>query len=170
MSGGGGDAAADPSGLDLDALVERAVRQAVDLIGSTKPKSSVVSLVLDPRITASVLGVISGTLTGGRIVKGRSPFIDRIGEAVASPLLTLGDDPLDRRSLGATSYDGEGLACRPVPMITEGVLDGYLFDSYTARRFGTASTASAQRSTRSLPSPVRTCCRFPPAMPAPSTT
>ncbi len=153
MSGGGGDAAADPSGLDLDGLVERAVRQAVDLIGATKPKSSAVSLVLDPRITASVLGVISGTLTGGRIVKGRSPFIDRVGEVVASPLLTLSDEPLDRQSLGATSFDGEGLACRPLPLITGGVLDGYLFDAYTARRFGTASTASAQRSTRSLPSP-----------------
>ncbi len=153
MSGGAGDAAADPAGLDLDGVVERAVRQAVDLIGASKPKSGPVSLVLDPRVSSSILGVIAGTLTGGRIVKGRSPFIDRVGELIASPLLTLSDDPLDRDALGATSHDGEGLACRPVRLITNGVLDGFLFDAYTARRFGTASTASAQRGARSLPSP-----------------
>ncbi len=153
MSGGGGDAAADPSGLDLDGLVERAVRQAVDLLGSTKPKSGPVQLVLDQRMAASIFGIISGMLTGDRIVKGRSPFVDRIGEVIASPLLSIADTPLDRESLGATSYDGEGLACRDLPLITNGVLDGYLFDDLNARKYGTASTASAQRGTRGLPSP-----------------
>ncbi len=153
MSGGGGDAAADPSGLDLDGLVERAVRQAVDLIGSTKPKSGPVQLVLDQRMAASVFGIIAGMLTGDRIVKGRSPFVDRIGETIASPLLSIADTPLDRESLGATSYDGEGLACRALPLITDGVLNGYLFDDLNARKYGAHSTASAQRGARGLPSP-----------------
>ncbi len=153
MSGGGGDAAADPSGLDLDGVVERAVRQAVDLIGSTKPKSGPVQLVLDQRMAASIYGIIAGMLSGDRIVKGRSPFVDRIGETIASPLLTIADTPLDQESLGATSYDGEGLAARRVPLITDGVLNGYVFDSHNARKYGTASTASAQRGARGLPSP-----------------
>lgn len=153
MSGGGGDAAVDPAGLDIDGLVERAVRQAVDLIGSVKPKSGPVQLVLDQRVAASVFGIIAGMLSGDRIVKGRSPFVDRVGETIASPLLTMADSPLDRASLGATSHDGEGLACRTLPLITGGTLDGYLFDSLNARKYGTRSTASAQRSTRSLPSP-----------------
>ncbi|MEZ5375420.1 MAG: TldD/PmbA family protein [Acidimicrobiales bacterium] len=153
MSGGGGDAAADPSGLDLDGVVERAVRQAVDLIGSTKPKSVPVQLVLDQRIAASLYGIIAGMLTGDRIVKGRSPFVHRLGEAIASPLLSIADTPLDRESLAATSYDGEGLACRNLPLITDGVLENFLFDDLNARKYGTTSTASAQRSTRGLPSP-----------------
>ncbi len=153
MSGGAGDAAADPSGLDIDGLVERAVRQAVDLIGSTKPVSGPVQLVFDQRMAASIFGIISGMLSGDRIVKGRSPFVDRIGETIASPLLSIADTPLDRESLGATSYDGEGLACRELSLISNGVLQGYLFDDHTARKYGTASTASAQRGTRGLPSP-----------------
>jgi PmbA protein len=87
------------------------------------------------------------------VLKGRSPFVDRAGEIVAAPALTFLDDPTDVRSLGADSHDGEGLACRPVPLVTDGVLQGFLHDSYTGRRSGNGSTGSALRGTRGLPSP-----------------
>ena len=60
-------------------------------------------------------GIVAGTLTGEPVLKGRSPFADRVGEPIASPLLTLVDDPTDPRSLGADSHDGEGLATPPQP-------------------------------------------------------
>ncbi|MEL6983674.1 MAG: TldD/PmbA family protein, partial [Actinomycetota bacterium] len=147
------DGAREPSELDLDRVVERAVSHSVDLLGSTQPKTSTVDLVLDPHLAATVLGLIAGTLTGDRVLKGRSPFVDRVGESVAAPVLTFLDDPTDPRSLGADSHDGEGLACRAVPLITDGVLDGFLHDSYTGRRSGEGSTGSAIRGTRGLPSP-----------------
>jgi PmbA protein len=43
----------------------------------------------------------------------------------------------------ATAVDGEGLATRRVPLITAGKLDGFVHNSYTARRMGTVSTGSA---------------------------
>lgn len=147
------DGARRASELDLDRVAKRAVSQAVDLIGASKPASQKVDLVLDPHLAATVFGLISGTLTGGRIIKGRSPFIDRLGETIASPLVSMADDPTDPLSLGADSHDGEGLACRRNPLIDAGVLQGYLFDSYTGRRFGGGSTGSAVRGTRGLPSP-----------------
>jgi PmbA protein len=86
-------------------------------------------------------------------VKGRSPFADRLDEEIASPLLTLVDDPTDHRSLGADSHDGEGLATRRNVLVEDGVLRGFLLDSYTGRRLGRASTGSAVRGSRSTPSP-----------------
>lgn len=153
MSGGAGDAAIHPDGLDLDHVVNRSVRQAVELIGAVKPATGPVTLVLDPWMTASIMGLVSGTLNGDPVTRGRSPFIGRIGEAVAVPQLQLYDDPHDSASLGASGIDGEGMATRRVPLITDGVLEGFLFDGYTGRRYGTTSTASAQRGARSLPSP-----------------
>ena len=85
------------------------------------------------------------------MLKGRSPFVDRVGETVASPALTLIDDPTRDESIGAEQYDGEGLACRANPLIIDGVLQGFLHDRYTGRRSGTASTGSAIRGARSLP-------------------
>ncbi len=142
-----------PEDIDFDHIVERAVSRSTGLIGATKPESATVDLVLDPQLTATVLGLTGGTLAGERIIKKRSPFVGREGETVASPLLTMVDDPTDQRSLGAESTDGEGIACRPVPLISNGVLDGFLWDSYTARKSGTATTGSALRGIRGLPSP-----------------
>ncbi len=142
-----------PSEVDFDFIVERAIGRSTGLIGSVKPESATVDLVLDPQLSATILGLTAGTLGGDRINKKRSPFVGRQGESIASPLLTLSDDPTDARSVGAASTDGEGLACRPVPLISAGVLESFTWDSYNARKAGTRSTGSAVRGTRGLPTP-----------------
>ena len=149
--GWGSDAGRDPDSLDLDRVVSEAVERATRLLGATKPASSRRTILLEPRLAATLLGVVSGMLCGDRVVKGRSPFADRVGEQVAAPVLTLTDDPTRTESLAADSHDGEGLACRPNPLVVDGVLDRFLHDSYSGRRSGSASTASAIRGTRSLP-------------------
>jgi PmbA protein len=103
-------------------------------------------------MAASLLAVVGGTLNGESVLKGRSPFADRVGEQIASPLITLVDDPTNPDSLGADSHDGEGLATRRVPLIAGGVLQGFLHSTETGRRAGMASTASAVRGYRSTPS------------------
>jgi PmbA protein len=153
QTGAAWDGARDPHRLDIDGIVRRAVQQAVDLIGATKPTTRRLDLVLDPHLAATVLGLVSSTLTGDRVIKGRSPFVDRVGERIGSPLLTFADDPTDPRSLGADTHDGEGLACRRNPLVSDGVLEGFLYDSYTGRRSGAGSTGSAVRGTRGLPGP-----------------
>ena len=153
QTGFGWDAARTPGRLDLERIVGRAVGQAVDLIGATKPASTRLDLVLDPYQAATVLGLVAGTLTADRVLKGRSPFVDRVGEQVGSSLLTMVDDPTDPRSLGADVHDGEGLACRRNELVVDGVLRGFLYDSYNGRKAGTGSTGSAVRGTRGLPSP-----------------
>ncbi len=153
QTGYAGDGARQPSDLDLEAVAERAVSQAVDLIGAIKPTTRKVDLVFDQRLASTLLGLLAGTLTGDRINKKRSPFVDRVGEEIASPLLTMIDDPTDPRSLGADTHDGEGLACRQNSLITRGRLDGFVYDAYHGRRAGVPSTGSAVRGTRGLPSP-----------------
>jgi PmbA protein len=147
------DGAREPAELDLDKVVDRAVRQAVDLIGATKPSSATVDLVLDPHLAATVVGLVAATLTGDRVLKKRSPFVGRVGEQIAAVGLSMVDDATNPASLGADSHDGEGLATRPVPLVVDGVLQGFLHDSYTGRRSGVGSTGSAVRSTRGLPAP-----------------
>lgn len=143
----------DPGELDVDEAAGDAVRRATELLGAAKPRSARLALVLEPRMTASLLGVVGGMLSGAAVLKGRSPFAGRVGEQITSPLLSFVDDPTDPSGLGAGRYDGEGLACRRVELVTGGVLEGFLHDSYTGRRSGTASTASAQRGYGSTPAP-----------------
>lgn len=137
--------------LDVDVVAADAAGRAARLLGARQAPSQRLAMVLEPRLAATLLSIVAGTLCADAVVKGRSLFAGRTGEAVASPLLTLCDDPTDARSLGADSHDGEGLACRPNTLLDAGVLQGFLHNSYTGRRMGTTSTASAVRSARSLP-------------------
>jgi len=153
QTGSGVSVGRQPGELSIEEAAEDAVERATVLLGARKISSRRVALVLEPRMAATLLGVVAGTLTGGPVVKGRSPFAEREGEAIASPLLTLVDDPTDHRSLGADSHDGEGLATRRNVLVDGGVLQGFLLDTYTGRRLGRASTGSAVRGSRSTPSP-----------------
>ena len=137
--------------LSIDEAADDAVLRSTRLLGSAKPATQHVTLVLEPRMTATILGIVGGMLNGEVVLKGRSPFRDRVGEPIASPLLTFVDDPTDPRSLGAEVFDGEGLACRRNQLVADGVLQGFLHNTYTGRRSGTASTGSAQRGVSSTP-------------------
>jgi PmbA protein len=137
--------------LSIDEAADDAVLRATRLLGSTKPPTQRTTLVLEPRMTATILGIVGGMLNGEAVLKGRSPFGDRVGQPIASPLLTFVDDPTDPRSLGAEAHDGEGLATRRNELVIDGVLQGFLHNTYTGRRSGTASTGSAQRGISSTP-------------------
>jgi PmbA protein len=131
--------------LDVGVAARDAADRAVRMLGATKPPSGRLTIVLDPWVTAQLLGIVAGTLGAEEVVKGRSLFADRVGERIASPLLTVVEDPTDARSWGATPVDAEGLATRRVPLVDAGVLQGFVHSTWTARRMGTASTGSAVR-------------------------
>ena len=150
-SGYGVSVGREPDDLDLDDAADDAVDRATRLLGAVQPASGTVTLVLEPRMAATLLGVVAGTLNGESVLKQRSPFADRVGQPIASPVITLVDDPTDPMSLGADSHDGEGLATRRVPLIVDGVLQGFLHNTMTGRRAGVPSTASAVRGYRSTP-------------------
>lgn len=134
-----------PGELDVEATALQAVHRATRMLGATKPSSTHSPVVFDPRVTATVLAVISSALSGETVTKGRSFFADRVGEVVAAPIVTLVDNPTDPRHLSASHTDGEGLACRRNVLIDAGVLRGFVFDTVSARRAGTSSTGSAVR-------------------------
>jgi PmbA protein len=136
-----------PSFLDAERVRSKAIDRAVRMLGATKPQSAKVTVVLEPNMAAQLLSIIGGTLTADAVLKGRSLFADRVGEDVAVPSLTLIEDPTDDRAWSASRADAEGLATRRVTLIEGGVLQGFLYDSYAARRAGAASTGSASGST-----------------------
>ena len=134
-----------PEALDVDFAASQAAERATRLLGAVKPPTSKLTVVLDPWVTAQVLGIIGGTLSGDAVQRGRSFFADRIGEQVAVTEFCLLDDATNIEAFTASAVDGEGLATRPTSLIDSGVLQGFLHNSYTARRGATSSTGSAVR-------------------------
>ena len=151
-TGGGSTVGFRPDDLDLTEAADDAVLRATRLFGAKPVPSQRVTIILEPRMAATIASLLGSTLTGERVLKGRSPFGDRVGEAIASPKLTLVDDPTDHRSYAADMFDGEGLACRRNQLVVDGVLQGFLYDSASGRRAGQPSTGSAVRGVSSTPS------------------
>lgn len=137
--------------LDVEQAAGDATGRAVRLLGARKPATMRTTVVFDPWVSAQFLGLIGATLSGEAVVTNRSLFAGRLGEQVASPLLSLTDDPTDPDAFGAGPCDGEGLATRRNELIGAGVLQRFLHNSYTGRRFGAASTGSAVRGFASVP-------------------
>lgn len=131
--------------LDPAVAGEDAVLRAVRMLGAGKAASGRTTVILDPRVASTLLGVVAAALSGEAVVKGRSFFAGRAGEQVAVPELTVLDDPTDARAFGAAPYDGEGLACRRNLLIDEGLLRGFVYDTVAARRAGVEPTGSAVR-------------------------
>lgn len=131
--------------LDLPAAGADAVLRATRMLGATKVPSTRCTVVFDPRVTATLLGVVASALSGEAVAKHRSMFTGRLGEPVASGAVTLVDDPTDARAFSAAPYDAEGLACRRNELVAGGTLRGFVYDTVAARRAGTQSTGSAVR-------------------------
>ncbi len=130
--------------VPADAM-DDAVQRATRMLGAQKARSAHCTVVFDPRVVSTLLGVVASALSGEAVVKGRSFFAGRTGESVAVPGVTLVDDPTDARAYGAASHDGEGLACRRNVLIADGVLRMFVYDTVSGRRAGTVSTGSAVR-------------------------
>jgi PmbA protein len=131
--------------LDLDVVTRDAVERACRLLGAKQAKSRRIPVLFDPLVTRSLLGVLSATLNGESVLKGRSLFTGREGEAVAATVVQIADDPTDPRALGASTHDAEGVPTRRNELIAHGVLQGFLHNVYTGRRTGAGTTGSAAR-------------------------
>jgi TldD protein len=90
--------------------------------------------------------------------KQLSCFSGRVGQAVASPLCTVVDDPGFAGDRGALNVDDEGVPASRTVLIDKGILAGYLHDRISARQMGAALTGNGRReSYRDPPLPRMTC-------------
>ncbi len=77
--------------------------------------------------------------------QGLSVYSGKVGETVASPVITVVDDPTLPRRRGSYAFDDEGVASRRTILVEEGVLKGYLYDRLTALEDGVESSGNGRR-------------------------
>jgi len=141
----------NPATLDVGRAATEAAERATRLLGATQPETERVTIVFDPFVTAQFLSILGETMTGDAVMKGYSLFANRMGEQVASSLITLIDDPTNPAAFTASETDGEGLASRSNTLIDGGTLTTFLHNAYSGRRMDTTSTGSAVRGYSSVP-------------------
>jgi PmbA protein len=135
------------SALESDEIVgQRAAERTLRQLGARKVETCQAPIIFEADAARSILGCFVGCANGGAVWRKSSYLNEREHTSVASPLVTIVDDPLIPRGPASRPFDGEGLASRRNVIVKDGVLETFLLDSYSARKLNKASTASARRS------------------------
>jgi PmbA protein len=130
---------------DAEAVGREAAVRTLRKLGARTVPTCEVPVVFDPDAARAILGLLAGCVMGSSIWRKSSYLVGREGTRVASDLVSVTDDPLIKRGPGSRPFDGEGLASRKNVVVEKGILRTYLCDSYSARKLGRESTASAAR-------------------------
>jgi PmbA protein len=133
---------------DLDsaeAVGIEAARRTVRMLGAKKVPTCEAPVVFEPDAARSILGLLASSVMGSSIWRKQSYLVGREGTRVASDLVTVSDDPFLARAPGSRPFDGEGLLSRRNLVVERGMLRTFLCDSYSARKLGRETTASAAR-------------------------
>jgi PmbA protein len=134
------------AGLEApEAVGAEGARRALRRLGARKGPTAEVPIVFDPETAASLLRTLAVAASGPSLYRGTSFLGGRRGAVIASPEVTIVDDPLIPRGLGSRPFDGEGLPSRPTVLVDRGTLTSYLLDTYSARRLGLSATGHAAR-------------------------
>jgi len=138
--------------------VEEAARQAVLKLDAVDSPAGTMDVVLGPGWPGILLHEAVGHgLEGDFNRKGTSAFAGRLGQEVASPLVTVVDDGTLERARGSLNVDDEGTPTTRTVLIEGGVLRGYMQDRMNARLMGMAPTGNGRReSYASMPLPRMT--------------
>jgi PmbA protein len=140
------------AGLDAPAAVgAEAARRTLRRLGARRVPTTECPVVFDPETAASLLRHLAGAIAGTTLYRRASFLLDRLGERIASPLVTVVDDPLRPGGAASRPFDGEGVASRRRVVVRDGVLESYLLDSYSARRLGLRPTGHASRAAGDAP-------------------
>ncbi|MDO8403138.1 MAG: TldD/PmbA family protein [Pseudomonas sp.] len=132
--------------VDVEALARDAARMAITKLSARPAPSGAMQVVIKQGSGGVLFHEACGHgLEADIIAKGGSVYGGKVGELVASPLVTLVDDGTMTGEWGAFGYDDEGHASQYNVLIENGVLTDYMWDYLRARNEGKARTGNGRR-------------------------
>jgi PmbA protein len=143
--------------LDIDffALGKNASDLALRSNGGIKIEPQKTDVIFHPFAFSDIIEeALAPSLDADNVQKGRSGLIDKLGEELAVPELSIYDDGLIEAGIETSASDDEGVPSQRTTLIGKGVLETYLYDSYTAGKAGVKSTGNSSRSSYTSPPSV----------------
>jgi len=138
--------------MNLEEMAVRAAEKAVKFLKAKPIESGKLPVIIRNQVFASILGVIlSGPINADWVQKGRSPLSNKLGIQVAAQNINIFDDGTLRGGWRTRPFDDEGHPTQKTTVIENGILKGYLYDSYTALKDNVESTGNAFRSQYWMP-------------------
>jgi PmbA protein len=136
--------ARDPADLEaVEAIGRRAGERAIARLGARRLATRRAPVVFAPEMARGLIGSFLGAIRGGSQYRRTSFLLDSAGQAVFPPFLQIDERPHIPKALASSAFDDEGVATRDRRLVENGVLQGYVLDSYSARKLGLKTTGNA---------------------------
>ncbi len=131
---------------DVEEMARRAAQRALTKLTAQPAPSGTMPVVVGPGGGGVLFHEACGHgLEADLVAKSASVFAGRIGEKVATPMVTLVDDGTMAGEWGHYGIDDEGKPAARNVLISEGVLTDYMWDRLRARKEGRASSGNGRR-------------------------
>ena len=131
--------------VQIEGIARTAATKAAGLLGARKIPTMRCPALFDNHVATEVLEVLAPSFLAENIQKGKSLLGGKEGERVFASCIRIRDDGTLPGGMATAPFDGEGTAHRNTVLVDDGVLQGYLYDCYCARKAGKTSTGNAAR-------------------------
>lgn len=118
---------------------ERTVRR----LDAKKIKTCQVPVLFEAPLASGLISSLVSAISGGNLYRKSSFLLNSLGKQIASPLLNIYEEPHLKKGLASSPFDNEGVATHPRQLVKDGVLQGYMLASYSARKLGMQTTGNA---------------------------
>lgn len=118
---------------------ERTVRR----LGSKRIKTAQVPVLFEASLASGLISHLISAISGGSLYRKSSFLLDSLGKQVMSPFISIEEQPHLLKGLASSPFDNEGVATQQRTLVKNGVLNGYVLSSYSARKLGMQSTGNA---------------------------
>ncbi len=136
--------ARDASELESsESIGRKAGARAVARLGARKIATQKARVLYAPEVARGLIGHFLGAVRGSSQYRKSSFLLDAAGQQIFPTFLELRERPHIRKALGSSPFDGEGVATRDRELVNDGVLQGYILGSYSARKLGLKTTGNA---------------------------
>jgi PmbA protein len=136
--------ARDPLDLESPELIgRRAGERAVARLGSRKLTTRKAPIAYSPDMARGLFRHFIGAIRGASQYRKASFLLNAVGEEIFPPFLQMQERPHILKGLASAPFDGEGAATHDRDLVRDGVLQGYVLGSYSARKLGLKTTGNA---------------------------
>ena len=132
--------------VDLDSAIaigRKAGERTVRRLNSKNIKTCQVPVLFEAPLASGLISSLISAISGGNLYRKSSFLLDSLGKQVASPLLNISEEPHLKKGLASSPFDSEGVATQSRQLVKDGVLQGYVMGSYSARKLGMQTTGNA---------------------------
>ncbi len=118
-------------------------QRTVKRLGAKPIKTGQYPVLFEAPLASGLIGSLVSAVSGGNLYRKSSFLLDSMHKQVAAQLLNIEELPHLKKGVASSSFDSEGVATMSRKLVQNGVLNGYVLGSYSARKLGLQSTGNA---------------------------